>query len=105
MRILFDQGTPRPLRNFLPDHTVDIPAPKGWAALSNGELLDMVEQEGFEVLITTDQSMRCQQNLDDRRLAVIVLRSGSRPYDPSTIEEIRSAVVTAQPGEFQEIQI
>ena len=43
MRILFDQGTPRPLRNFLPEHTVDTPAPRGWAALSNGELLDVRE--------------------------------------------------------------
>lgn len=105
MRILFDQGTPRPLRNFLPEHTVDTPAPRGWAALNNGELLDMAEHEGYEVLVTTDQSMRYQQNLDGRRLAVIVLRSGSWPYDPSTIEEIRDAVDMAQPGEFQEVQI
>ena len=105
MRILFDQGTPRPLRNFLPEHTVDTPAPRGWAALSNGELLDIAEKEGYEVLITTDQSMRYQQNLDDRRLAVIVLRSGSWPYPPSKIEEIRVAVVTVQPGELQEVQI
>ena len=105
MRILFDQGTPRPLRNFLPEHTVDTPGPRGWAALSNGELLDIAEEEGYEVLITTDQSMRYQQNLDDRRLAVIVLRSGSWPYARSKIEEIRVAVVTTQPGELQEVQI
>ena len=104
MRILFDQGTPRPLRNFLPEHTVDTPAPRGWAALGNGELLDVAEHEGYEVLITTDQSMRYQQNLDDRRLAVIVLRSGSWPYAPSAIEHIRVAVVTTQPGELREVQ-
>lgn len=45
MKILFDQGMPKPLRNLLPEHTVDTSARKGWSELSNGELLAIAESE------------------------------------------------------------
>ena len=31
MKLLFDQGTPAPLRNLLPEHSVDTLAEKGWS--------------------------------------------------------------------------
>lgn len=105
MKILFDQGTPRPLRNFLPEHTVDTSARKGWSELSNGELLDSAESEGYELLITTDQNLQHQQNLVGRRLAVIVLRSGSWPYAHAGIEEIRASVANVQSGELREVRL
>ena len=64
MKVLFDHGTPAPLRGYIPEHTVDTAAEKGWAELSNGELLDQAESEEYELLITTDQSVRYQQNYD-----------------------------------------
>ena len=105
MKILFDQGTPRPLRNFLPEHTVDTSAGRGWSELSNGDLLDIAESEGYELLITTDQNIRHQQNLAARRLAVIVLLSGAWPYARSRVEEIRAAVAEVQRGELREVPI
>jgi len=63
MKILFDQGTPVPLRRSLPKHEVATAFERGWAALQNGELLSAAEAEGFEVLVTTDQNLRYQQNL------------------------------------------
>ena len=57
MKLLFDQGTPAPLRGHLPGHSVDTLAEKGWSEKSNGELLDLAEQEGYEILVTTDQSL------------------------------------------------
>ena len=54
--------------------------------MSNGELLDIAESEGYELLITTDQNIRHQQNLAGRRLAVIVLLRtlgrGSKRFEP-----------------------
>lgn len=105
MKILFDQGTPRPLRNFLPEHTVDTSARKGWSELSNGEMLDIAENEGYELLITTDQNLQYQQNLAGRRLAVIVLHSGSWPYAHARIEEIRAAVADVRSGEMREVRL
>ena len=60
MRILFDQGTPVPLRRYLTSHVVDTAFERGWATLHNGELLDVAEQEGYDLLMTTDQNLRYQ---------------------------------------------
>ena len=58
MRILFDQGTPAPLRDHLPEHSVDTAFERGWSNLRNGALLDRAEADGYQILITTDQSLR-----------------------------------------------
>ena len=63
MKILFDQGTPVPLRQHLAGHSVDTALEKGWSDLDNGDLIDLAAQEGYEVFVTTDQGMRYQQNL------------------------------------------
>ena len=39
MRVLFDQGTPAPLRHLLPSHEVSTAYERGWSTLKNGELL------------------------------------------------------------------
>ncbi len=62
MRILFDQGTPVPLRRAFSDHTVATAVDLGWSELANGELLQQAEAN-FDILITTDQNFRYQQNL------------------------------------------
>ena len=71
MRILFDQGTPVPLRTALSRHFVQTAYERGWHALSNGELLQAAETAGFDLLVTTDQNLRHQQNLADRRIAIL----------------------------------
>jgi hypothetical protein len=48
MLVLFDQGTPVPLRRYLTPHTVSTVFEKGWSTLQNGELLRTAEGEGFE---------------------------------------------------------
>ena len=105
MRILFDQGTPRPLREHLHGHSVDTAAERGWSGLGNGELIEEAEQEGYEVFITTDQNMRYQQNLTDRRLAIVILLSTAWPYVQPRIEEIRNALEEIRPGELREVPI
>ena len=58
MRILFDQGTPVPLRRWLTAHEIETAWQRGWALLSNGELLSAAESAGFDLLVTTDQNLR-----------------------------------------------
>ena len=41
--------------------------------LVNGDLLRAAEDAGFEVMVTADQSLECQQNLKGRKLALVVL--------------------------------
>src|ERR1044071_1696744 len=73
MKLLFDQGTPAPLRHYLLNHIVETVYEKGWSNLKNGDLLTQAETEGFDALITTDQNLRYQQNLSSRRISVVVL--------------------------------
>jgi acyl dehydratase len=54
MRILFDQGTPVPLRRFLSSHTVATAYERGWSKVTNGDLIRLAEQAGDELPITTD---------------------------------------------------
>ena len=105
MRILFDQGAPVPLRQHLPSHAVDTAFERGWSTLSNGELLDMAEQEGYALLITTDQNLRYQQHLANRQLAIIVPLSTSWPRIQLRIETIQAAVESIVAGGYQEIAL
>lgn len=57
MRVLFDQGTPAPLRQLLPQHEVATAYECGWSTLSNGELLAAAESSGYDWLLTTDAAL------------------------------------------------
>lgn len=50
MKLLFDQGTPAPLRGHLREHSVDTLVEKGWSDKGNGELLDLAEREDTRCL-------------------------------------------------------
>jgi predicted nuclease of predicted toxin-antitoxin system len=97
MKILFDQGTPAPLRHALPDHAVSTAYEMGWAALTNGELLDAAELN-FDVLVTTDQNLAYQQNLRGRRLAVLILPTTSWPMLKDRVLDVEAALGTIAPG-------
>lgn len=43
-----------PLRGALPGHTVETAFERGWSTLANGTLLQAAEDDGFEIMITTD---------------------------------------------------
>ncbi len=77
MRILFDQGTPVPLRKLLNSHQVETAFERGWSTMSNGDLLAAAEQEGFDAFVTTDRNLHDQQNVGGLRIAIIVLSSTS----------------------------
>jgi hypothetical protein len=104
MKILFDQGTPVPLRNYLQSHEVKTAFELGWSALSNGDLLKRAE-ELFDLMITTDQQLRYQQNLSERKMAVLVLLSSSWPRLIKVVREICETVESIEQGEYREISV
>ncbi len=105
MRILFDQGTPAPLRTFLKNHEVSTAYEKGWATLRDSELLDAAEADGFKVFITTDQNLRYQQNLSTKKLAVVVLSTTSWPRIRKVTDLIASAIDKAADEQVSFVQI
>ena len=104
MRILFDQGTPAPVRHALAGHTVSTAFERGWSQFANGELLAAAE-ESFDALITTDRNLRHQQNLTDRRLAILTLWTTSWPKIQQHLPKIVEVVNELRPGDFIELRL
>ena len=105
MRILFDHGTPAPLRSFFTGHTVREAKAQGWDMFRNGELLAAAEAAGFNVLVTTDKNIRYQQNLTGRTIAIIVLGNAQWPVLRLHVARVVAAVNAAIPGSFVEVDI
>jgi hypothetical protein len=105
MRVLFDNGTPRGVAAGLAEHDVEEARSRGWDTLRNSELLDAAEAAGFEVIITTDRNIRHQQNLKNRKIAIVVLGKGRWTLIKKRLPEIAAAVAAASPGSFAELDI
>jgi predicted nuclease of predicted toxin-antitoxin system len=102
MKILFDHGTPAPLRRQLAGHEIATAYEMGWAKLSNGELLAAAEKS-FAAFITTDKNLRYQQNLAGRRLAILVLPTTSWPEIQKNLNKLVEEVNAMKPGDFIEL--
>ena len=105
MNVLFDQGTPVPLRNHFPLHHVSTAYELGWSTLKNGELLAAAESNGFEVFVTTDTNLAYQQNLSNREIAIVVLSTTSWPRIQKSVAAIVSAIDAARPNSYQIVSI
>jgi len=79
VKVLFDQGTPAPLRRALVGHSVETAYERGWSSLQNGALIAAAEAAGFEVFVTTDKNLKYQQSLATRTLSIVVLLTTSWP--------------------------
>jgi hypothetical protein len=105
MLVLFDNGTPAPLRYALKGHVVVEAIERGWDRLVNGELIAAAEAAGFDVLLTTDKNMRYQQNLTGRKIAFIVIGNQQWPTLRRYVERVAAAVDAATPGSLAEVEI
>jgi len=105
MRVLIDECVPRRLRSHLPGHDVRTVPEMGWSGKKNGELLQLMIGQGFEVLLTVDQNLSHQQNLQAAGVAVVVLAAASNrladlvPLMPAAL----TALATLKPGDVAEI--
>lgn len=101
MRIVFDKNVPVGVRRFLLAHDVRTFADMQWhPQLENGALLNAAEEAGFDALVTADQNISYQQNLEGRRLALIVLGSNIWPIVRNHQAAIAAAVGAAAPGSY-----
>ena len=94
-----------PLRRHLLRHDVATAAEMDWSQLTNGELLAAATEAGFEVLVTTDQNLRYQQNLTDRKIAVVVLMTASWPRISKQADKVAAAIEGAGSGGYIEVEV
>ena len=105
MLILFDQGTPRGIARALADHTVKEARAQGWDTLENGELLAAAEAAGFQLFLTTDKNIRYQQNLSNRKIAIVVLGKARWRLIRPRLAAILAAVNATTPGSVTFVEI
>jgi hypothetical protein len=105
MRILFDQGVPRGLAASLRGHDITEARKLNWERISNGALLRLAEEAGFNLLLTTDKNVRFQQNLADRKISIVVLGQSPWRLVRQRLDAIVAAVDAARPGSYAEVDI
>jgi len=105
MRILFDHGTPSGIARALSEHDVTEAIDRGWEKISNGELLAVAEQEGFDLLLTTDKNIRHQQNLSARKIGIVVLGNSTWRIVRLHLDRIASVVNETALGSYAEVEI
>jgi hypothetical protein len=105
VRVLFDQGTPVPLRKLLTGHYISTAYELGWGTLQNGELLSQAQAANFAVLVTTDQNLAYQQNLNLRTIAVVVIKSTRWLRIAQVVTDIQAALDSITSNEYIEINV
>lgn len=93
------------MRRHLTGHEVTTAYEHGWSNLSNGDLLKVAEEAGYHLLLTTDQNLVYQQNLQGRQIAIVVLLSTSWPRIRLRKDEIERVVNGMRSGGYAEIAI
>jgi hypothetical protein len=101
-KVILDENLPVSLRHHLTDFDVVTVQYQGWAGIQNGDLIALVDGR-FDVLLTADQNLRYQQNLKNRKIVIIELPFIRRKSIPLWVNRIKSAIVSAQPGDYVEI--
>ena len=104
MKILLDECVPWPMHKLLVGHECSTAQQRGWGGIKNGELLHLAENE-FDLFITTDQSIRYQQNLAGRRIPILELSTNKLRRLQTAAAQIQSAIATIQPGEFRQLSV
>ena len=105
MRILIDHNLDWRLKHNLPGHEVKTVFEMGWSDLLNGELLDQTVDARFDVLLTGDSSIKHQQNLRFRLIAVVVLRARDnrlKTHIPM-MQDVIQTLLTIKAGEVVEV--
>ena len=80
IRVLLDECVPIQVKADLVGYDVRTVGRMGWAGKKNGELLELAAT-WFDVFVTTDRSLKHQQNLGGLRLGVVTLVAPSNEIE------------------------
>jgi hypothetical protein len=103
LKVFFDEDVPGKLAKSLPGYDIRTVVGMQWGGIKNGELLTLIEREGFNVFVTGDKNMETQQRLENRPFAVLILSAINWPVIRPHIHKISAALDDAQPGTVRTI--
>ena len=106
MRVLLDECMPKRFRHELHGHVVATIPEMGWSGKKNGELLALMIAAGIEVLLTVDQNLRYQQNLNASPIGLLVLLAKTNKLQDllPLADAVRAALATVTPGTVVEVR-
>jgi hypothetical protein len=104
LKVLLDENLDHALRMLLIPHEAYTVSHLGWSGIQNGALLAAAEGAHIDVLLTGDQTLRYEQNLLGRRLAIVTLSTIRLPMSKENLPTIVAALDRATPGSFQAIE-
>ena len=105
MRVLFDHNIPKGIASSLKGHDVTIAVALGWESISNGKLLAQAEAAGFDVMLTADKNIRYQQNLKNRRIAIVLLTNPTWRDVVLYVDRVAAGINAATPDSITEVEI
>jgi predicted nuclease of predicted toxin-antitoxin system len=102
MKVLLDQNVNSRFAGLLPGHEVVHAHKMGWAGLTNGDLISSAEASGFDARITADKNLQYQQNLDGRKISILILNSRflTWPHISPLGPKVSSVLNDLTPGSF-----
>jgi hypothetical protein len=104
MKVLLDECCPKPLKAALSGMDVSTVEMAGLKGVKNGALLAAADGV-FDVLVTADKSLRYQQNLKNRKIAILELPFNSWRRLQSLLPAIQTAVSSIKPGQYLEVSV
>jgi hypothetical protein len=102
VKIIIDECVPHIVKKRLPQREIKTVQEMGWAGVKNGELLKLVEAE-FEIFITSDKNLRYQQNLQNRKIAILLLPSNQIPVVKNLLPQIDEELERIKSSDFVEL--
>lgn len=105
MRIIFDENIPEGLDSHFVGCECSHVLREGWSGISNGSLLKLIEESGFQVFLTYDAGIPHQHKMSDRRVAIFVLKPEGQGIRAvlALMPKILLAIKEAKPGDIRTI--
>lgn len=104
MKVLLDENLPKRLKFRLWEkgHEVYTARERGWNGQKNGILLNLLTNDRFDVLITSDKNLVHQQNLSKYSVTIFVLqiKANRYPYIQPLLPQILNLLESKQSQQF-----
>jgi hypothetical protein len=105
LKVALDEGVPEQIAPHLPGHDVQSVRQLGLKGTVNGKLLDAMEAQQFEAMISNDKKLEFDQNLARRPFAILLLSTNHLPTLEPNIGKIAAALETAEKGKITRVDV
>jgi hypothetical protein len=106
--ILLDENLPAPLKkDFSDGFLVFTVYEKGWQSKKNGALLQAIDEEGIDFLMTADRNLEYQQHLEsfNLRLAILITHDNRYKTLQSKVPLIEASLLSLKKKELRVLRI